>query len=119
MKGAEFSTHRGDLGNQTLLTNGNHVPSIICAVAPPAAGQSLIASTLAVVCEKNEWVGERKGEQGREEMDEDREMERKAAENREQLVEMKSVHWCVSFIEQLRPRVTSWVFPRVTVLRLK
>lgn len=29
MKGAEFSTHRGDLGNQKLLSNGNHVPSII------------------------------------------------------------------------------------------
>lgn len=64
MKGAEFSTHRGDLGNQTLLTNGNHVPSIICAVAPPAAGQSVIASTLAVVCERNEWVGEREENRG-------------------------------------------------------
>lgn len=29
MKAAEFSMHRGDLGNQTLLTNGNHVPGIM------------------------------------------------------------------------------------------
>lgn len=30
-------------------------------------------------------------------MDEDKEVWTKAAEKREQLVKMKSVHWCVSF----------------------
>lgn len=29
VKGAEFSAQRGHLGNQTLLTNGNHVSSIM------------------------------------------------------------------------------------------
>lgn len=39
--------------------------------------------------------GGERGEHGREEMNEDREAQRKAVEKREQLVEMKSVHWCV------------------------
>lgn len=38
--------------------------------------------------------------------------QRRAAENREQLVEMKSVQWCVSFQVQLCPGVTSRVFRR-------
>lgn len=43
-------------------------------------------------------------------MDEAKEEPRKAAE---ELVEMKSVHWCASFKKQLCPGVTFRVFCRV------
>lgn len=43
-------------------------------------------------------------------MDEAREEQRRAAENGEQLVGMKSARWCVSFKEQLCAGVTSGVF---------
>lgn len=51
-------------------------------------------------------------------MDEAREESRKA-ESGEQLVEMKSARWCVSFKEQLCPGVTSGVLCRVMTDRVE
>lgn len=99
MKGAEFSVHgiqNSRQGYQTLPTNGNLAVLTQWWLACWLLG--LITTYTESGCEMNEW-GEEDSEE-REEMDGGSEKQRKWLK-REQLVQIKSGDWCVSFALQL------------------
>lgn len=97
MKGAEFSVRRiqsSSAGNQTLPTNGNP-DTMVYNILPLRVGVRWMSGERRAVRRGNRWMGEVR--------------RREKQQKREQLVQIKSRDWCVSFTKQISVCFGYWV----------